>query len=343
MRAQPSLGAFAVACDATNIMASEGRWVGSISYRWLYSDRHFTEDSEAPERQEIGNDVRNNIHSFDVSASYGINDRWSVTFTMPFTYADRSSIYEHAASFPEFSDPSRRNTMHAGGLGDVRLVTDYWLFDPHNHNGNLSFGVGFSAPTGDDRASDVVHRSSGEVVRPVDPSIQPGSGGWGIILEMQGFQKIMGNLFGYVGGFYTITPQEQTDTELTIADLPFLQALLTEDIRHNTIADQYSGRLGVSYFVWPEKGLALSLGPRIDGVPAHDLIGGDMGFRRPGFSVGVEPGLSWTYKRHNFSLTTPVAVYRFRERSAPEDKLGRPAGDAAFADFTVFATYSLRF
>jgi hypothetical protein len=330
--------------DFTNMMASASRWVGSVSYRWLYSDRHFVGDHEAPERQELGTDVRNDVHSIDVSATYGINDRWSVTFTLPFTYADRSSIYEHAETFAQFNDTSRRNTMHAGGLGDVRLVTDYWLFDPHtHHNGNLSLGFGVEAPTGDDHASDLVHRSSGAVYRPVDPSIQPGDGGWGIILQMQGYQRIAKNLFGYIGGSYMITPEEQNNTELTIADLPILQGLITDEIRHDTIADQYSGRFGLSYFVWPERGISLSLGPRIDGVPAHDAIGGDMGFRRPGFSIAVEPGISWTHTRHNFSLTAPVAVYRNRERSAPEDKLGRPGGDSAFADFLIFASYSLRF
>jgi hypothetical protein len=342
VRNAPSLGV--MSGDLTNVMAGTGRWVGTVSYRWLHSDRHFSEDSEATERQELGTDVRNDIHSIDASATYGINDRWSVTMTVPFTYADRSSIYEHASTFAEFSDNSRRHTMHAGGLGDVRLVTDYWLFDPEvHHEGNLSLGAGFSAPTGDDKASDVAHRSTGDVIRPVDPSIQPGSGGWGIILEMQAFQKITERLFGYIGGYYMITPQEQNNTELTIADLPILSGLITKEIRHDTIADQYSGRFGVSYMLWPEKGLALSIGPRIDGVPANDVIGGDMGFRRPGFSIGVEPGLAWSHGRHNFSLTAPAALYRFRERSAPEDKLGRPAGDAAFADFTLFATYSLRF
>lgn len=333
-----------MAGDLTNAVAGSGRWVGTVGYRWLYSDRHFTEDSESPERQSLETDVRNDIHSFDVSATYGINDRWSATFTIPFIYADRSSLYEHAETFADFQDKGNRHTMRAGGMGDVRLTTDYWLFDPHeHHNGNLALGFGFDAPTGDDKAADLVHRRSGAVYRPVDSSIQPGDGGWGIVLQMQGFQKIAKNLFGYVGGFYLITPEEQTDTELTIADLPILQGLIAPEIRFNSIPDQYSGRFGLSYMVWPEKGIALSLGPRIDGVPANDVIGGDMGFRRPGLSIGVEPGISWSHNRHNFSLTTPVAVYRYRERSAPEDKLGRPAGDSAFADFTVFATYSLRF
>jgi len=320
----------------TNFMASESHWVGSVSYRWLHSDRHFIEDSEQTQRQAQGTEVVNDIHSFDVSATYGISDRWSATMTFPFTYADRSSLYEH--------DLVHRHTMHAGGLGDIRLVTDYWLLDPHEHmDGNLALGLGVEVPTGDDKASDVAHRAGGDVIRPVDPSIQPGDGGWGVILEMQGFQKIANNLFGYVGGSYLVTPQEQNHTELTVADVPAFQAFITDDIRHDSISDQYSGRFGLSYFLFPEKGISVSLGPRIDGVPAHDLIGGDMGFRRPGFSISVEPGISVSYGRHNFSLTTPVAVYRFRERSAPEQKLSRPTGDSAFADFLVFATYSLRF
>jgi hypothetical protein len=328
-------------CDFTDF---ESRWVGSVSYRWLYSDRHFTEDSEQPERYDLGTDVRNDVHSFDVSATYNINTQWSMTFTLPFIYADRSSVYEHATTFAEFADPSRRATMHAGGLGDVRLVTDFWVWDPHTHmDGNLALGIGIEAPTGDDKASDIVQRSTGPVYRPVDPSIQPGDGGWGIILQMQGYQKLAKNLYGYVGGVYMITPEEQNDTEFTIADLPIVQGLLTDALRHNTIADLYSGRIGVSYVILPEKGLSLSLGARIDGVPANDAVGGSEGFRRPGFSIAVEPGISYTYKRHNFSVTTPVALYRFRERTVVEEELGRPAGDSAFADFVVYATYSLRF
>src|SRR2546428_2548519 len=33
----------------------------------------------------------------------------------------------------------------------------------------------------------------------------------------------------------------------------------------------------------PERGVSLSLGGRIDGIPYHDLIGKSDGFRRPGY------------------------------------------------------------
>jgi hypothetical protein len=49
-----------------------------------------------------------------------------------------------------------------------------------------------------------------------------------------------------------------------------------------------------------------------------------------------------------FNLTTPVALYRNRERSVPDKQwaaaTGIPRhGDAAFADYLVMATISKRF
>src|SRR6266568_820677 len=79
------------------------------------------------------------------------------------------------------------------------------------------------------------------------------------------------------------------------------------------------------------------------GVPVYDAIGGSLGFRRPGYTISVEPGISWTGKRNAFSLNAPVALYRNRERSASEIALGRPGGDAAFADFSILASFTHRF
>ena len=52
--------------------------------------------------------------------------------------------------------------------------------------------------TGDSRAKDVFEsrQANGTIVANqdyVDQSIQPGDGGWGVILQAQGFQKIVKN------------------------------------------------------------------------------------------------------------------------------------------------------
>jgi hypothetical protein len=310
-----------------------GTWVNSLAYRWFASNRHYKGDVEQTERQRLGNYVENKVHSADFSATYGVSSRWSVTLDIPYIYADRSSLYEH--------DLIHRNVMHSQGFGDVRVLADYWLLDPHEHkDGNLAFGVGVKLPTGDDKASALAYRSTGPVYRPVDPSIQPGDGGWGIIFQVQGYHKVVEQLFAYLDASYMITPQEQNSTELTIADVPAFAAFITDQIRHNTIADQYSARAGLSYEVSSAPGLNLSLGGRLEGVPATDLVGGSMGFRRPGYTVSVEPGVSWSFKKNTVSLNVPIAEYRNRVRSAPEKALGRPGGDAAFADYSILLSFT---
>jgi hypothetical protein len=43
--------------DLTNGLVTANRWLGSVSYRWFRSDRHFVGDVEQPHRQAIGNEV----------------------------------------------------------------------------------------------------------------------------------------------------------------------------------------------------------------------------------------------------------------------------------------------
>jgi hypothetical protein len=114
-------------------------------------------------------------------------------------------------------------------------------------------------------------------------------------------------------------------------------------MKYDSIPDQYFGRGGFSYVLWPSQGLTLSLGGRIEGVPVYDAVGGSLGFRRPGYTVSIEPSISWTGKRNQFSIFAPVAVYRNRLQSAPEIALGMPGGDASFADYSILASFTHRF
>jgi hypothetical protein len=318
--------------DFTNAPALAHRWVGSISYRWYESFRHFVGDVEQPQREALKNNVINDVNTIDVTATYGISDRWSATIAIPFIYADRSSLYEH--------DFVHRYSMHSQGLGDIRVVSDFWLLDPRKHmKGNIAVGLGFKAPTGDDDATATAFRATGPVQRPVDPSIQPGDGGWGILLELRAYQQIVGNLSGYLQGSYLMTPQEQNGTEFTLGDSPGFASVL----KYDSIPDQYFGRGGFSLILWPKQNVTLSFGARIEGVPVYDAVGGSLGFRRPGYTISIEPGIVWAGKKNSLAINTPVAVYRNRERSAPEIALGRPGGDAAFADYSILASFTHRF
>src|SRR5205085_8782189 len=133
--------------------------------------------------------------------TYQISKRFSVNLTLPFMYGDVTVV-------------SNRIHQTAGGIGDVRLIGSMWLLDPPKHpDGNIAFGLGLKAPTGD---SNYKSSAPGYVQeRPVDQGIQPGDGGWGAIVEMQAFQKLVENLYFYVAGFYLINPQRISDTEFT--------------------------------------------------------------------------------------------------------------------------------
>lgn len=314
---------------------------GTIGYRWYESARHFggrtragvwlDGDEENTDRETYHQQMINRVSLINVTLTYGITTQWSASLDIPYIDAERESLIEHV--------DGQRHTMRSSGLGDVRLITDYWLFDPHKHmDGNVSLGIGVKAPTGDDKATDTSFRSSGNVKRPVDQSIQPGDGGWGLVLQLQAYQKIVANLFAYAQGSYLINPKEHNDTQAVMADrLP--RSVMT----FNSVSDQYFGRAGFNYVIWPKQGLTLSFGGRVEGVPVYDAIGGSLGYRQPGYTVSVEPGIAWAGEKMSLSILAPVAVYRNRERSAAEIEMNRPGGDASFADYSILASFSRRF
>lgn len=310
-----------------------GDWLGSVAYRWMRSDRHFRGDREEPDRQENGTEVINDIHSFDLTATYALSQRFSLSFTLPFVDADRSSLYEH--------DRTNRHNMHAGGLGDLRLLGTAWLLDPNQHTKqNIALGLGLKAPTGDYEAMDIAFRATGPVRRPVDQSIQPGDGGWGMILELSAYQTLFKHTYAYAQGSYLFNPRDKNGVETTTSR--------PGNVTIMSVPDQYMGRAGVSYLLWPAHNLTVSLGGRIEGVPVRDVFGGSDGFRRPGFSIGIEPGVSVTWRKFAFSLSAPVAIERNRERSVLDLRRSKQTGtdvhgDAAFADFLIIASLSRRF
>ena len=114
-----------------------------------------------------------------------------------------------------------------------------------------------------------------------------------------------------------------------------------------SVPDVYSGRLGLAYAAWPEQGVSISLGGRVDGIPYHDLIGGgDEGFRRPGHVVFLDPGVTLTRGRSTFTLSTPIRLSgsladstMVRPKGIPNPT--RAAGD--LARILIFVGYSRQF
>ncbi len=302
-------GASSVA-DGTGYIPAK-RWELNVAYRNFRSDRHFVGDDEQKQRAALHNEVINHSNLADVAITYAWTQRLDLTFTLPFSWHDRSQV----------SSGVRSHTQ-AYGLGDIRLSASYWLLDPATtHRGNMSLGIGLKAPTGNAESKDTFWRATGATIGYVDSSIQPGDGGWGATVEGQAFYHLWGNFSAYGNGFYLFNPEEQVDATGW------------------SIPDGYMVRGGVDYRVDAVKGLVANLGMRNEGVVAHDLFGSSLGRRRPGFAVSVEPGLSYGRGSYTFTLTVPIAMHRNRVVSYGSAK----AGDAAFADYTINTALTVRY
>lgn len=292
------------------------QWQLTVAHRWFESDRHFIGDDEQKHRQALGTEVINNSHFLDITATYALSQRLNLNLTLPFSVHDRSSLYEHQGN------SGKRYHTQSNGLGDLRVGANYWLFNPETtHRGNLSVGFSIKAPTGEYTAKDTFMRPNGPTIRYVDSSIQPGDGGWGWSIDLQGFYHLIGNATAYGNASYLFNPKERVE------------------VTNFSVPDSYLARGGVELAIPAVHGLAVSIGGRIEGVPGNDTFGGSRGSRRPGFSVAIEPGVSFSKGRFVGTVTVPVAVHHRRSTTFGSS---RP-GDAAFADFTINSSVGYRF
>ncbi|MBC9795180.1 transporter [Sinomicrobium weinanense] len=319
-------------------LLGKGDWQIGMNYRYFKSFRHFQGTHEEPDRVANNTEVINHSHAWDFTVTYGISDRLFASITIPTVINTRSSLYEHGRE--------ERHNSFSRGLADIRIGAGYWLFNPQEHlNGNMAIGLGLKLPTGNYNASDIfynVGENGQPQVRPVDQSIQPGDGGFGIALDLQFYQKIGGEFYAYGSGFYLINPRETNGIRTfreTLSPILDNEAIMS-------VPDQYAFRAGVNYNFSPETGV--SLGARFEGVTVEDLIGGSQGFRRPGNVLSVDPGISYMKNNIALNLSVPVALRRNRPQSVTdretEQLTGEPRnGDAAFADYLINLGITYRF
>jgi len=296
------------------------QWRIALGYRHLQADQLFVGTQLLPTNQPL----IINLNSVDVTTSYAVTDRFSLSLTVPVLDGSQSAVR---------ADTVRHDT-HAFGLGDISLVGSAWLLNPQTHaKGNIALGVGVKAPTGSNRYADSFFRASGSSIQyPVDQSIEPGDGGWGIILQLQAYRRAFHNGTAYLTGSYLINPRRLSDVAKDPGGTVYW-----------SVPDVYSVRLGLAYAMWPQQGVFASLGGRIDGQPVRDLIGGgDPGFRRPGYSVSLDPSVSLTTGPSQLTLSAPVRLGANREASVLELQTGKHGG-GDFASTLIFVSYARRF
>jgi hypothetical protein len=312
------------------------RWEASFGWRYGKSDRHFVGTEEQHERRAEGSEVINTVHLADLQVQYSFDARNSISVAVPFIMADRTGPVRSGGVMV-----GREMRSETDGIGDLSITYHRLLRDPaHGPTSNLSLGLGVDLPTGDDdqrgTRTRFVNGVPTTVIEVADQSVQPGDGGYGVILQSSGYTLLGGagsTTAFYGSATYIVTPEEDSG-------VPTFRGTAGEEVM--SISDQYVARFGLAMGPRSWKGWSAALGARLEGIPVHDLVGGSDGFRRPGYMLSVEPSVSWTRGASSVSLSVPVAVERNRQASVPDIRRGAH-GDAAFPDYLVIAGYSRRF
>ncbi len=311
--------------------AQSPQWTFSATNRYFKSFRHFVGDDQQKQRVDAGTEVINRSYTLDLNAVRYLNRRWSISMNVPMIANTRSSLYEHGNL--------ARHSTQSFGLGDVRLTAYQWMLDPkRSRKGNMQAGLGIKLPTGNYQYEDYFYTGANgdKILGPVDQSIQLGDGGTGIIAEMNNFYNVNRQLSVYSNLFYLVNPRETNGVSTARGRTP-TPASITYGSNVMSVPDQYMARLGANLAA---RKFTFSAGVRIDGIPAKDLVGGSNGFRRPGYIISAEPGITFRAKKLTTFLTAPIAFERNRIQSVP-DKIRSELtntyykGDAAFADYVI--------
>jgi hypothetical protein len=315
----------------------KGAWTISGDFRYFKSFRHFRGLEEEADRVANGTEVINHTSILNMGIQYGLTERLFFTSDIPYVINTRSSLYEHGRK--------ERRTTFSRGIGDLRLGLGYWLVAPGRKKHALAAGFSIKLPTGNYQALDIFYNvgiNGSSEIRPVDQSIQPGDGGFGISMDFQYYQAISSGITGYLTGYYLANPRETNGVRTFRETLnPILK---NEAIM--SVSDQYSFRAGLMTGS-NSKGISGLLGARYEGVPVKDILGGSLGFRRPGSILSVEPGISYMKGNTNLQLSVPIAVRRNRPQSVTDIETSAQTGqfrngDAAFADYLINIRYSLQ-
>ena len=294
----------------------------TIGYRYQSSYRHFIGTVEQKQRELLHNQIENEYHLMDVAISYDLTPSWQLTGSVPILVADRHQLYPPQGYY------------HTSGIGDMSVGVRHWLFRPPTESGgNISLGISAKFPTGSSNSRDKALLNGKWILATADQSIQPGDGGFGFALDTQMFHRLPFKTTGYFTGSWLFNPQDTNG-------VPTFRSKKGEQVM--SVTDQYLWRGGLTHGVPKIRGLAGSIGGRMEGVPVRDAFGRSNGFRRPGYAISVEPSVIYAWRRYTFTGSAPVAVERNRKRSVTDIANGTH-GDAAFADYAVLLSVSRHF
>lgn len=258
-------------------------------------------------------------YSMDIGITRLMRKGWSLDLSIPISANSRTSNAEHGgANTPRYA-------THTFGIGDIRFTAYKWLIAPSvKQKGNIQLGLGIKLPTGDYKYQDYFHwTDSTKILAPVNPAIQLGDGGTGIITELNTFYFLNYKISLYGNFYYLINPREQNGVPAALGGRPIPALVTKSGGAEVSVADVFSMRAGANFNLikW-----AFSLGLRDEGSPVHDLIGGSNGTRRAGYTLSVEPGIIYKMKKVSFYGYVPLIVSHSIKQNVPDKNMTKLTG-----------------
>ena len=304
----------------------KGQWEFRTSFFRFVSDKHYigTERNLALDAYKGPVNIRN---QFNFDLTYALTPRWNLSLDVPVQF----QTYNLHRVLPSSgsSQPVPINTG-ANGLGDISVRGGYWLFSTEHSKGNVFVSMGLQFPTGDSGATSLVY---GRAI-PVDISVQPGNGAWGVIPTVQAFRNF-GRISTYGVATYLIDPRNTTGTPAFFSALNNPSATTV-----NSSTDQYLAEFGASVRT-PLRWISPTLAYRISGVPVQDLIGASDGFRRPATLGYIAPGVDVTLLGRTINLSVPI-VTNINVKPHIVNGVNQNT-DSTVPDFMFSVSYPLRF
>ena len=307
----------------------------TLNYRTFVADKHYNGTVRQTIREELKNFVINRQNLWDITATIGKTDRANLIVSIPWVDSGWS-IPRPIGSATQA--PGVRSQQNGNGLGDISASWRTWLRNPENAgSGNVAFALGVKLPTGNARETNILPDRDGLNYQPriVDQSIQPGDGSYGFPVGVEGYRVVRPGLTVFGTLNYLVSPRDTNGVpsgRTVTADAPSIGVF--------SVPDQYLYRLGVGRQDPKIEGLSYALAWRKEGVPQKDLIGGQHGWRRPGYSTSIEPSVSYLRGDTTWNLAVPLTTFRNRVPHNPDGK--ELAGDSTFADFQIILSVTRR-
>jgi hypothetical protein len=272
----------------------KGQWQLTAFFLRFYSDKHYigTQPNTNISAYRGPVNIRN---QFNFDLAYALSDRWNISLDVPV----QLQSYDLHRNIPR-SGSSQPVPVITGtnGLGDITLRAGRWMFSTQHTAGNVLVSLGLEMPTGNDHATSPVY---GQQV-PVDISVQPGNGAWGLVPTVQAFRTFR-RVSIYGVATYLINPRDTTGTPA------FFSALNNPSTTSvNSSTDQYMAEFGAA-IPTPLRWVTPTLAYRMSGVPVRDLFGPSDGFRRPANLQYFAPGLDFHVFGETINLTVPMVTH----------------------------------